>query len=51
MLQWLYCIAENVGRRNIGKFTYLDYLEEKTLANSLQMKYKYGKFHKFEGEN
>ena len=28
--------------------TYLDYLEEKTLANSLQMKYGFGKFHKLD---
>ena len=35
---------------NIGKFTYLDYLEENTLANNLQMKYRYGKFCKFKGE-
>ena len=29
-------IAENVGRRKLcGKFSYLDYLGEKTLANSL----------------
>ena len=36
---------------NIGEFMYLDNLEEKTSVNSLQMKYRYGKFHKFEGEN
>ena len=28
---------------NIGEFSCLDYLEEKTLANSLQMKYGYEK--------
>ena len=36
---------------NIGEFCYLDYLEEKILANSLQIKHIYGKFHNFEGEN
>ena len=30
---------------NIDKFSYLDYLEEKILVNSLQMKFKSGKFH------
>ena len=27
--------------QNIGKFSYLDYLVEKTLANGLQIKYGY----------
>ena len=35
---------------NIGEFTYLGYLKEKTLVNNLQVKYRCGKFCKFEGE-
>ena len=31
----IYCIAENVAGENFGEFSYLDYLGEKTLANSL----------------
>ena len=31
----IYCIAENVAGQNLDKFSYLDYLGEKTLANSL----------------
>ena len=30
---------------NIDKFSYLDHLEEKILVNSLQMKFRSGKFH------
>ena len=33
---FVYCIAKNVGgRKYIGEFAVLDYLEEKTLVNSL----------------
>ena len=35
----------------IGEFSSLDYLEEKTLANSRQRKYGYVKICKIEGEN
>ena len=37
--------------QNIGEFSCLDYLEENTLANGLQIKYGYRMFCKFEGEN
>ena len=36
---------------NIGEFSCLDYLEKKTLANGLHIKYEYWIFRKFEGEN
>ena len=34
-------VAENVGGKNISEFSCLDYLEKKTLANGLQIKYGY----------
>ena len=36
---------------NIGEFSYFDYLEKKTLANGLQIKYGHLIFRKFEGES
>ena len=32
---------KTLAGENIGKFSYLDYLEEKSLANGLQIKYGY----------
>ena len=43
----IYHIVETLVEENIGEFSYLArFLEEKTLANSLQMKYGYEKFPK-----
>ena len=47
----MYHIAENVSGKNIGKFNYLDHLEEKALANDVQIKDGYRIYCKFEGED
>ena len=44
-------MVENIGGKNIGEISFLDYLEGKTLADRLQIKYEYWIICKFEGEN
>ena len=34
-------MVENIGGKNIGEISFLDYLEGKTLADRLQIKYEY----------